>query len=226
LILVLLPALACRGDEAGQGKPSPYGKRPNHLEIRCKRRDFNPARPGRRRFREPAGSRISSNPRMIVALPPFTSARGDLGLPMSNAEKGRPIPMRQPERSQMRSKHIFAVNGSPDLLDILRGLLQDEQYNVTTTNFVPRTFDQISALDPDLLIIDLVIGQVAGWKLLEQLTNDAATHGIPVIALSTSLALLERAEANPARFGAQRFIRKPFDLDDILAAVHDLIGPA
>ena len=41
----------------------------------------------------------------------------------------------------MERSHIFAVNGSPDFLDILRELFQQEQYNVTTTNFVPGTFE-------------------------------------------------------------------------------------
>jgi hypothetical protein len=38
---------------------------------------------------------------------------------------------------QMRRQHIFVVNGSAEFLDVVRELLQDEHYNVTTTNFVP-----------------------------------------------------------------------------------------
>ena len=56
--------------------------------------------------------------------------------------------MRTAETTQMARQHIFAVNGSPDFLDLLRELLQDERYNVTTTNFVPATFAQIDALQP------------------------------------------------------------------------------
>ena len=63
--------------------------------------------------------------------------------------------MTQTQQGQMARKHIFVVNGSAEFLDIMRDLLQEEQYNVTTTNFVPRTFEQIEALRPDLLMIDL-----------------------------------------------------------------------
>src|SRR6478735_10607371 len=103
--------------------------------------------------------------------------------------------MEVPERTQMDRQHIFAVNGSPDFLDVVRELFQEEDYNVTTTNYVPRTFAQIMALDPSLLIIDLVVGQQAGWDLLEELGNEAATRGIPIVVLSTNPQMLARAQA-------------------------------
>ena len=77
------------------------------------------------------------------------------------------------ESRRMDRKHVFVVNGEPDFLDIMRDLLQGERYNVTTTNFVPRTFDQIAALRPDLLIVDLAVDDRAGWELLERLQASA-----------------------------------------------------
>ncbi len=130
------------------------------------------------------------------------------------------------EQKQMHRQHIFAVNGSPDFLDLLRELLQEEQYNVTTTNFVPDTFDQINALNPDLLIIDLAVGERAGWDLLEHLGKDAQTEGIPVIVVSTSPQILDDVQAQPDRFGGQRFLGKLIDLDDLLRAIDSLIGKA
>jgi CheY-like chemotaxis protein len=126
----------------------------------------------------------------------------------------------------MGRKHIFVVNGSPDFLDVVRELLQEERYNVTTTNFVPRTFDQIEALDPSLLIIDLAVGIMAGWELLERLSRTAATRDIPVIVVSTDPTYLDTVRADPARYGGQRLLRKPFELGDLLTMVDDLIGPA
>ena len=73
------------------------------------------------------------------------------------------------DRRQEGRKHIFAINGSPDFLNIVRELFQEKAYNVTTTNFVPNSFDQIQALQPDALIVDVAVGQSAGWELLEQL---------------------------------------------------------
>jgi len=130
------------------------------------------------------------------------------------------------ECAQQARKHIFAVNDASDFLDIVRELLQEERYNVTTTNYVPATFAQIEALRPSLIVMDLAIGIQAGWDLLEQLAKGAAVRDIPVIVVSTNLRYLETVEADPARFSADRVLTKPFDLDDLVNAVETLIGPA
>ena len=62
------------------------------------------------------------------------------------------------DRRQEGRKHIFALNGAPEFLNIVRELFQEEGFNVTTTNYVPRSYDQIAALQPDLLIVDVVVG--------------------------------------------------------------------
>jgi CheY-like chemotaxis protein len=134
--------------------------------------------------------------------------------------------MDEAERSQRQRQHIFVVNGASEFLDIVRELLESEEYNVTTTNFVPQTFDVIVALDPSLVIIDLAIHVRAGWELLEQLHNEVVTNAIPVVVVSTNPEYLERVQADAARYGGQRFLGKPFDIDDLLGAVNELIGPA
>ena len=70
------------------------------------------------------------------------------------------------------------------------------------------------------------IGQKAGWELLERLNADASTEQIPVLVVSTDPALLTRAEDQANRYGGSRFLNKPFDLEAVLEAVHELIGPA
>ncbi|HEV2528496.1 MAG TPA: hypothetical protein VGT61_08625 [Thermomicrobiales bacterium] len=54
------------------------------------------------------------------------------------------------ERARMRHKHIFVISGSQSFLDLLRDLLADGRYNVTTPNFVDRTLNMIPVLQPDL----------------------------------------------------------------------------
>ncbi len=134
--------------------------------------------------------------------------------------------MGQAERRQMGRKHIFVVNGAPEFLNFVRELFQDENYNVTTTTYVPQTFDQIAVLAPDLLIVDLVVGVQAGWDLLDRLQDEAGTRGIPVIVTSTDPKLLDRVEADGARSASQRLVAKPFDIGVLLEAVEELIGGA
>jgi DNA-binding response OmpR family regulator len=128
------------------------------------------------------------------------------------------------ERHQMSRKHIFIVNGDPVFLDLLRELFQDQRYNVTTTNFVPETFAQIEAINPSLIIIDLVVGDHAGWDLLEELEATAITAKIPVLVTSTNPEYLELAKLNQTRYGGDQYIAKPMDIEVLLEQVHKLIG--
>jgi CheY-like chemotaxis protein len=128
------------------------------------------------------------------------------------------------DRNQVPRRHVFAINTSPEFLNIVRELFQEEGYNVTTTNFAPNSFAQIEALQPDALIIDIAIGEQAGWDLLKELGADADTAGIPALILSTDPRFLPRAETQAARYGHHRFLAKPLDLEAMLEAIRELIG--
>jgi len=130
------------------------------------------------------------------------------------------------ERAQAQRKHILGVNGHPPFLELLREILQDEQFNVTTTNYVPQTFDLITALKPDLIIVDLVVYHLAGWELLDRLHQDVVTHRIPLLLTSTDQTLLDRAKAEAARYGDHPVLVCPFDIADLLQAIDELIGKA
>jgi len=130
------------------------------------------------------------------------------------------------DHSREERKHVFAINGSVEFLNVIRDLFQEEAYNVTTTNFVPSSFEQIAAAQPDALIIDVAVGQSAGWELLEQLHAGAVTSGIPVLVLSTSPRLLEKAREQAETYGNHRYLDKPFDVDALLSQIREMIGEA
>jgi len=134
--------------------------------------------------------------------------------------------MNDRERTQHGRKHIFAINGAAEFLNLVRDLFEGSSYNITTTNFVPNSFAVIDALQPDVLIVDVAVGEQAGWDLLERLHGEATTRHIPVIVVSTNPHLLERAKDQAERFGLASYLGKPFDLDDLERLVHDLIGDA
>lgn len=143
------------------------------------------------------------------------------------AERAPHMAANPPEdRTQEGRKHIFVINGAPEFLNLMRDVFQDQRFNVTTTNFVPNSFDQIAALQPDALIVDIVVGQQAGWELLERLHAGVTTTGIPVIVVSTSPRLLEEARDQAARFGTHRYLVKPFDLDALMSMIEEMIGRA
>ncbi len=141
-------------------------------------------------------------------------------------DQGEPLRPERAEWDQQGRRHIFVVNNNPDFLDLLRRLLQEERYNVTTTNFVPRTFNQIVALCPDMLIVNLTPREFSGWDLLERLHDEALTRQIPVIVTSTNPDFLDHARRHSELYGQARYVALPFDLDALLDTITPLIGSA
>jgi DNA-binding response OmpR family regulator len=115
------------------------------------------------------------------------------------------------DRDRTSRKHVFAVNSSPDFLLIVRELLADEGYAVTTSTFEPNVFTRIVMRQPDALIVDVAPGETAGWDLLRRL----------------HLALLEQVREEAAWYGTNRcFLTKPLNLDELLITVREMVGDA
>ena len=109
---------------------------------------------------------------------------------------------------------------------MVRVLRQEERYNVTTTNYLPRTWQQIAALQ-SLAAPDRppLFGR-AGWEVLEQLHAAGVTPRIPIIVTSTDPHTLQRMEQDYDRYGGDKLVAKPLDIDVLLEAIRTLIGPA
>lgn len=70
---------------------------------------------------------------------------------------------------------------------------------------------------PDLIISDIMMPELDGFGVLKELQKDSSTSSIPFLFLSAKSAKLDIREA--MNLGADDFLTKPFDLDDLLTAV-------
>jgi CheY-like chemotaxis protein len=122
--------------------------------------------------------------------------------------------------------HVYVLDADPAILDLVRELLLLERYDVTASTYAPESLEVIDLHAPDLVVLDLAWGERAGWDLLEALAGHVSTAGIPVLVTSTNHHLLERAVADPARYGTHRDLIKPFDVEVLLALVQELAGVA
>jgi CheY-like chemotaxis protein len=115
----------------------------------------------------------------------------------------RDAPQRMDNCPQERSQHILVISGTADILPLMRGLLR-ERYTITI-NFVPDTFAQIAALDPAVLIVDIAMGEQAGWQAFNRLPVEARKTGIPMLVISTAPSLAERAQEQASQYENLRY---------------------
>jgi DNA-binding response OmpR family regulator len=114
-------------------------------------------------------------------------------------------------------KKIMIADDDPGIVDAVEMLLEFEGYRVTTTVDGSTVLDMKEEL-PDLLLLDIWMSGEDGRDICRQLKATAATKNIPVIMVSASRDIEESALAA----GADDFLAKPFEMDELLAKIEKL----
>jgi len=78
------------------------------------------------------------------------------------------------------TKRILVVDDRNELLQLMRRVLEDEQYQVSILQEGRDAVAKVRNLLPDLLILDLKLGHMSGQDILEAMKNDRVTADIPV----------------------------------------------
>jgi CheY-like chemotaxis protein len=116
-------------------------------------------------------------------------------------------------------RHILAGDDSPEILVLLRDILEGEGYRVTARPDALALAD-IRQTKPDLVILDHMLedGAGSGWELLRQLRCDPEWAALPVVVCTGAIQQVRAGEAELARLGAE-VVLKPFDIEHLLAAI-------
>lgn len=119
----------------------------------------------------------------------------------------------------MVRKKIMICDDDSAILDVLElMLLMDGHYVVTEINS-SKLIDEINHAEPDLLLMDLWMPLLSGDQLLRIIRSTKKIEHLPVIILSASLDGSQVA----GKAGANGFIAKPFDMDDISMKIHNML---
>jgi CheY-like chemotaxis protein len=125
-------------------------------------------------------------------------------------------------------KQILIIDDQSQLLSLMRRILEDEQYQVYILQNGKDAFSQMKALLPDLLILDLKLGNISGQDVLKQLKEDTITAEIPVIVYTAAVLEAEEVareiENDPQLYQRVYLVRKPFELDDLLTLVGQVVN--
>jgi len=126
------------------------------------------------------------------------------------------------------TKRILVVDDKNELLHLMRRVLEDEQYQVSILQEGRDAFARVKTQLPDLLILDLKLGEISGQDILKRLKDDHVTADIPVIVYTA--AVLEAEEvtwlisSDPRRYYGVHVVQKPFELENLLSLVEQVLN--
>jgi len=109
------------------------------------------------------------------------------------------------------------ADDDPGIVDAIEMLLEFEGYEVSSTVDGSTVLDMKHDL-PDLLLLDIWMSGEDGRDICKKLKQEPLTKNIPVIMISASRDIKESA----MEAGADDFLAKPFEMDDLLKKIEDL----
>lgn len=118
-----------------------------------------------------------------------------------------------------RSLHVLHVDDAPDIRALLREVLEDEGYRVTSAASVQQVAT-VRTLAPDLIVHDLLFAgrTLSGWPFLQALRQDPHVGHVPVILCTADHRVhTDPAWSRQAQYLGLQVMTKPFDLTDFLA---------
>ena len=110
---------------------------------------------------------------------------------------------------------ILIIDDDPDILEVLQLTLQMEGFETKTNPRGEELFKEVSSFQPDVIILDILLSGSDGRVLCKKLKSEMGTKNIPVILVSAH----PKAKETIKESGADDFIPKPFDIDDLLTRV-------
>jgi CheY-like chemotaxis protein len=115
---------------------------------------------------------------------------------------------------------VLVVDDEPQVVWMLRFSLEAEGYRTVSARDGRSALDELRAHHPQLMLLDIMMPVMDGWSVLEELQALPRHERPRVVVVSARASLRDRAKA--AELGADAFVAKPFNVDDLLGLVHDL----
>lgn len=121
----------------------------------------------------------------------------------------------------MGARQVLVVDDDAEVLRAISAALEGEGLVVRVARNAVQALALADVRVPDLVLLDLMMPVAGGWDLVRRLREEPRSRRVPTVLMSAHPALDSEAE----RLGVDRWLRKPFALDQLLAAVRTLLEP-
>lgn len=118
-------------------------------------------------------------------------------------------------------KRLLVVDDEPNLLRAVAACLKAEAYEVSTARSGHEALMQLAESIPDLIISDIRMPGMDGYKLARQLRGSPRTALVPIVFLTAKDETADRIEG--FRAGVDAYLTKPFEPEELIAVVNAIL---
>ena len=120
-------------------------------------------------------------------------------------------------------KRILCIEDEPEMIDLIKLILGRRGYEVLGATGGIEGARLVRELLPDLVLLDLMMPDMDGWEVYQQMKADAATRDIPVIVVTARAQNIDKVLGlHIAK--VDDYIAKPFGPQELMDSVEKVIG--
>ena len=119
-------------------------------------------------------------------------------------------------------KRILCIEDEPEMIDLIRLILGRRGFEVKGANGGVQGLEMIRKEKPDLILLDLMMPDMDGWEVYQQIKADEKTRDIPVIVVTAKAQSIDKVLGlHIAK--VDDYIAKPFQPQELLASVERVL---
>ncbi len=119
-------------------------------------------------------------------------------------------------------KKVLIVDDEADIIEILQYVLETQGYECITAFDGEEGLKLAREANPDLIILDVMMPKINGYKISRLLKFDAKYKDIPIIMITARSQNEDKAIGEET--GADEYITKPFQVDEVVEKVKSYLG--
>ena len=121
------------------------------------------------------------------------------------------------------NKQILCIEDEPEMIDLIRLILERRGFNVQGAAGGMEGIKKVRELLPDLVLLDLMMPDMDGWEVYQQMKADEATRDIPVIVVTAKAQSIDKVLGlHIAK--VDDYIAKPFSPQELLDSVEKVFA--
>jgi len=120
--------------------------------------------------------------------------------------------------SESKKKTILIADDEPDIVETIKFLVEGEGFECLTAFDGEEALKLAKELSPDLVILDVMMPKINGYKVSRLLKFDAKYKHIPILMVTARTQ--EEDKLIGEETGADVYITKPFDIEEILEKIN------
>jgi two-component system, OmpR family, response regulator VicR len=120
-------------------------------------------------------------------------------------------------------KHIVCIEDEPEMIELIRLILGRRGFDVQGAPGGKEGLEMVREMHPDLVLLDLMMPEMDGWEVYQQMKADISTRDIPVIVVTARAQNIDKVLGlHIAK--VDDYIAKPFGPQELMDSVEKILG--